>query len=140
MASISKLLISIRDHFLLPAQVKKIKEDILLLERSEKTLRVSYVIFACLAVYYKSFPLLIPAYLCVESSAIVANAQEIHEDVIKTMSVARNKTNCENQIFKSAPLFRMINWIIRPYINLEERTQNLIKDCITTAMKNRYRL
>lgn len=136
----SKFLNSIRDRFLLPVQVKKLKEDIVLLERTQKVLRASYIALACIAVYSGYFSALIPAYLCIESATIASNVQEMHEDVVTTLSVTNNKLNLRNQICKNAPLFRLINRIISPYVNLEERIQKLIKERTIKALKARCRL
>jgi len=136
----SEFLNSIRDCFLLPVEVKKLKEAIVLLEETQKVLRASSIALACIAVYSGYFSVLIPAYLCIESATIASNVQEIHEDVVTTLSVTNNKLKLRNQICKNAPLFRLINRVIGPYVNLEGRTQKLIKERIIKSMKARCRL
>ena len=140
MAVTSQFLNSIRDCFLLPTEVKKQKENIAHLETAQKAFRVTSFALACFAIYFGSFSLLIPAYLCVESSAIASNVQEIFEDVVTTLSVVRNKANCQNQLFKNAPLFRQINWIVGPYVKLEEQAQKLVKEHVIIARKKRFGL
>ena len=67
---------------------------------------------------------------------ISSNVQEIYNDVRTTLSVVCSKSHCQKQLFKNAPFFRLINWVIDPYVHTEERARTLILDHISAGIKS----
>jgi len=133
----SQVLNSIRDIFLTEKDSKEINTSIVLLDTSKKVLFVAAAAIIGLAIFSNSYWLLIPAYICGESSMFASNVQEICQDTATTLKVTISKSKCRNQLFKNAPLFSLINRIVGPYINTEERVQSLIINQVSQHLKNR---
>ena len=126
MAVTSQVLNSIRDIFLTEKNAAEINASVSLLDTSKKVLFVASAAIISLAIFSNSYWLLIPAYICGESSMFASNVQEIYQDAGTTLKVTISRSKCRNQLFKNAPLFSLINRIVGPYINTEERVQSMI--------------
>jgi len=126
MAVTSQVLNSIRDIFLTEKNANEINESIRLLDTSKKVLFVASAAIIGLAIFSNSIWLLIPGYICGESSMFASNVQEIYQDAATTLKVTISKSKCRNQLFKNAPLFSLINRIVGPFINTEKRLQSMI--------------
>jgi hypothetical protein len=127
---------SLRDTFLPEKDAAQLKETAKHLGTAKKALIASSVALGCLAIYWHSPVLLVPAYISVETAMISSNVQEIYNDVGTTLSVAYSNSICEKQLFQNAPVFRLVNWVVNPYIHTEERVRKLILNRIFDGIQS----
>jgi hypothetical protein len=136
MSVTSQFLNSLRDTFLPENDTAQLKETAKHLGTAKKVFLTASAIFACLAIYWQSPLLFVYAYLSRESAMIFSNIQEIYNDVGTTISAIYSKANCEKQLFKGAPLFRLANWIIDPYSHTGERMRLFVLNQFSDIINN----
>jgi hypothetical protein len=97
-----------------------------ILDAAKKTMRAAAIALTLYAIYQHAYSPFFLAYLTQESSMVVSNTQEIYENTATAISVTLSVSTCNKQLFKNAPLLQSINWMLKPYLNIEERIQKYI--------------
>jgi hypothetical protein len=105
-----------------------------ILDVTKKTMRAAAIALTIYAIYRHAYSPFFLAYVTQESSMIVSNTQEIYENIATAISVTLSVSMCNKQLFKDAPLLQSVNWMLKPYLNVEERIQKFIYQRI----RNRY--